>query len=449
MSRKLLILLGILLLAGCSPPVVPEPGDPVVPPDAGEPAPPDAGEPPDAGPVDDCPEERDHVRVQDPRGVDSTCVFERWLAELPALAPAAQRARLEAYLLDDGLGSEVPLRTGSRVVFLAPIFGGVPAVAGDFNDWDPTRGAMTALAASGWAWREEQLEPGRHAYKFVYRFGAPDAEWKRDPGAGWVEPDGIDDGAIGAFNSVVIVGEPALDRGLVRVLPRVDSPELGNRRDVFVYLPPPAFEPEAALPSLYVNDGQEMLTKARLDERLDQIFSTVTARPAVVVLVGLSQQFERRDDYTFGTPTARGDAYTTFLAETLVPLVDAGFPTLRDRTMRGTAGASLGGLIAAYTAFQRPELFSFVGSQSGSFFWPEPDQEGFRALVLAADAKPIRFSLDNGTPGDNDRWNGRLATALRTKGYEIRHFEEAGARHDWPDWARRWPSMLSWLLPAR
>jgi enterochelin esterase family protein len=404
----------------------------------------------DAGPpAPTCSETHDATSISDPRATDNACVFDLWLKALPSLTPAAQRSRVEVYLgvgavQSNGFGNEVPIRSGPRVIFIADTSQGLPRVAGDWNGWQPANGVMQPLAQSGYAYREEMLPVGRHAYKFV----SPDASvWSRDPFARWVEFDGVDTGTVGAFNSIVFTAGAALDRGLLRLMPAVHSDELGNDREVYVYLPPSALQPGSKLASLYSADGNESLSRGHFDRVTDTTLAQGQTRDVIIVFIALHDQAGRTDEYTFDTATANGPKYQEFVAQTLVPIIDGAFPTINAAAARGVIGASLGGLISAYIAWDHPEKFGLVGSQSGSFFWPEPNQEHFKGLVDGAAKKPIRFYLDNGTPGDNDQWNTNLTNSLQAKGYDFTHVVKEGDMHDWSYWAGRWPGMLQWLLP--
>jgi enterochelin esterase-like enzyme len=94
-----------------------------------------------------------------------------------------------------------------------------------------------------------------------------------------------------------------------------------------------------------------------------------------------------------------------------------------------------------------------VGSQSGSFFWPEgtggaPDGEALVKEIQAyAGTKPLRIYQDNGSPDDNMQCNADLDQVLTAKGYAHLHVVDAGAQHDWPYWSNRWPQLLKYLFP--
>jgi len=69
-------------------------------------------------------------------------------------------------------------------------------VAGDFNDWDPTRKKLTDKAGTGAFQGIAMLEKGRHEYKFVVN-----DIWSVDPNCDDWAHDGY-----GSLNSIVIVG---------------------------------------------------------------------------------------------------------------------------------------------------------------------------------------------------------------------------------------------------
>jgi len=128
-----------------------------------------------------------------------------------------------------------------------------------------------------------------------------------------------------------------------------------------------------------------------------------------------------------------------FLRDELRPYEAARLRVCTAAADRGIAGASLGGLISAYAAFQSPEAWGFVGSQSGSFFW----EDG--ALVERAAADPVvdvRWYVDHGCPEDNCESNRDLVAALESRGYALSHLEEPGGAHDWGFWQKRLPRLL-------
>jgi 1,4-alpha-glucan branching enzyme len=68
------------------------------------------------------------------------------------------------------------------------------AVAGSFNDWNPSRGAMSRVDNGTWQ-LVLSLPPGRHEYRFVV-----DGQWTDDPGATEFVPN-----SKGSRNAVLLV----------------------------------------------------------------------------------------------------------------------------------------------------------------------------------------------------------------------------------------------------
>ncbi len=72
------------------------------------------------------------------------------------------------------------------------------SIAGDFNEWDPSRLLLTRESDGRWAGRVK-LAPGEYEYLFVV-----DGEWQLDPGADAVP------NPFGTRNSVLRVKAPEL-----------------------------------------------------------------------------------------------------------------------------------------------------------------------------------------------------------------------------------------------
>ncbi|HEU4327148.1 MAG TPA: alpha/beta hydrolase-fold protein [Roseiflexaceae bacterium] len=262
--------------------------------------------------------------------------------------------------------------------------------------------------------------------------------------------------------------------GDLLVLPGVVSPQLGNARDLFVYLPPSyATGGERRYPVLYMHDGQNLFDAAlsyagewQVDETMEML--ATEGREAIVVGVpnmGYDRLLEYGPFAERRHGESRADAYLAFLAETVKPLIDRTFRTLPDRASTGVAGSSMGGLISLYAFFKRPELFGFAGVLSPSLWFGRRATLGF---VARAPFLPGRLYLDTGTREGPPRSHNplmarrisarvladarRLRRVLLRKGYrpgqDLCYVEDAGGRHNEADWARRLPDALRFLLPG-
>ena len=95
---------------------------------------------------------------------------------------------------------------------------------------------------------------------------------------------------------------------------------------------------------------------------------------------------------------AVGDNYARFLAEELLPFVAKEFDLKlsTNGNDRCIAGGSSGGIAAFNAAWQRPDAFTRVYANSGSFVAFRGGHE-FPTLIRKFEAKPIRAYLTTGT----------------------------------------------------
>jgi predicted alpha/beta superfamily hydrolase len=262
--------------------------------------------------------------------------------------------------------------------------------------------------------------------------------------------------------------------GDVRVWPQVASPELGNRRDVFVWLPA-SYEtsPGRRYPVLYAHDGQNLFDRHRSyagEWRFDETLTDLALEGREAIVVGIANAgVERIHEYSPiaepGLSDGRGESYLRFLTQTLKPAVDAELRTQPERETTGVLGSSLGGLISLYAFFERPDTFGFVGAMSPSLQFGDGE---FLRYLERRPWSPGKIYLDVGSEeGARPRigrflfrpfarpYPARVRAAFRRlvrKGYrageDILLLQESGGRHHEDAWARRLPFALRFLLPA-
>src|SRR5712692_9705149 len=79
--------------------------------------------------------------------------------------------------------------------------------------------------------------------------------------------------------------------GELRVLPGLYSPQLGNSRDVLVYLPPGHAAGDRQFPVLYMQDGQNLFDRgtafAGTEWQVDETLEALSAEGLSAIVVGL------------------------------------------------------------------------------------------------------------------------------------------------------------------
>ena len=241
------------------------------------------------------------------------------------------------------------------------------------------------------------------------------------------------------------------------MIPGVASPELGNRRDLLVYLPSSYASGLRRYPGVYMQDGQNLFDPATSfagDWGLGPILARAGREGYDTIVVGIPNMGTERIAEYSPFPDAkigggRGDRYLDFLLNTVKPLIDARYRTRPERAATGIAGSSMGGLISLYAFFHRAEAFGFVGGLSPSLWFAEA---AIFPVVETAPFIPGKIYLDIGTLEGPDPVSGvvRLRDLLLAKGYrrgrDLLWVEELGGRHNEAAWGRRFGQALPFLL---
>jgi predicted alpha/beta superfamily hydrolase len=237
------------------------------------------------------------------------------------------------------------------------------------------------------------------------------------------------------------------------------SPQLRNRRQVDIYLPP-SYDAESRrrYPVVYMHDGQNLSDPftafGGTTWQLEGAIGRLAARGIEAIVVGVHNMGTQRvAEYTPFADSrhggGRGDRYVRFLADVVKPKIDARFRTRTDRDSTAIVGSSLGGLISLYAFFLRPSPFGRAAVMSPSIWFG-----GRRILEFVERARHVRGRLyvDVGTEeGVGTLRDAReLARVLRQNGYRsrdsFRYVEAAPHRHQEHDWAQRLPAALEFLL---
>lgn len=240
------------------------------------------------------------------------------------------------------------------------------------------------------------------------------------------------------------------------VFSAVHSPQLDNRRDVFVYVPAARARGDAHYPVIYMQDGQNLFDPAMSFAGtwgVDETLRWASRRGVDAIVVGIPNMGAARiaeySPFVEAGDGGAGDRYLAFVRRTVKPLVDARFPTLPDRSHTGIAGSSMGGLISLYAFFQYPEVFGFAAALSPSLWFANG---ALLDLVARAPRVPGRLYIDIGMrEGERSVALGRqLRDLLLAKGYEPgRDFcwvEDKDGVHHESAWGRRFRKALPFLL---
>lgn len=315
-----------------------------------------------------------------------------------------------------------PLIDGETVTF---IWRGpdAPGLLSDVHGWEPEDAVMLAPAAPDlWTYSLTLPRDAYMEYSFVRG-----AERLPDPLNPRMTPDGL--GHINHFFYMPDARPTPLTRrvrgaphgAVTRHIIRSAWFLVGRQRPVYLYQPP-APEP---CPLVVVFDGREYLSRARLPLIVDNLIAQGRIRPVALALV-------------YHAGPARGVEYACS-ESTVGAVLELVLPLARDRLnlldapgVHGVLGASMGGLIALYTAWRAPHVFGHVISQSGAFRFGAGEPV-VCDLVRHGPVQPLQVWMDVGRYEWLLEPNRRMHALLAEKGYDVTYREYNGG-HNYPSW---------------
>ena len=234
------------------------------------------------------------------------------------------------------------------------------------------------------------------------------------------------------------------------------SARLGNTRDIHLYRSPGYRADDARNVLLVMFDGYTYQNAIPTPVILDNLVGEGALPPVLAVFVS------NPDADAHARELPCNPAFGDFLAQELLPWVQARAGTLPVAARTALAGTSYGGLASACVALQYPQHFGNVLSQSVSFWWapeaaaghPAEEPEWLPRRYAEVPRQPIRFWLEAGRletgrgQGGIFETNRHLRDVLRAKGYDVQHREFSGG-HDGYHWRGTLADGLVALLGER
>ena len=369
------------------------------------------------------------------------------LAAIGAIADDdARDDALDALWTDLVAAEQVPFALGDSAAFLYRGSAGSVQVAGDHSSWSPRPLSRVGLS-DAWLRVYSFPEAARLDYKLVV-----DGNWILDPdnphqqwsGFGpnselrmpaWVFPDET-------------VRDPDVPAGAFTANQSLTSTHLGYTVRYRVYTPAD-YDTLADLPAIYVTDGHEYA-----DDRLgafrivlDNLIAEGRAEPAVVVFIDprVNGQNLREEQYV------QNPDFASFVADELVPTIDAAYRTRTDRDSRVILGTSLGGLFSAYLGILHPDTFGKLAIQSPAFWvsenpnwWTGPS---IYSMMDEAEAGLFDVYMSTGTINDTEDGARRMRDVFDANDHALA-YREVPEGHSWGNWRALLDEVLVALLPG-
>ncbi|TWT43327.1 alpha/beta hydrolase [Botrimarina hoheduenensis] len=347
---------------------------------------------------------------------------------------ATRTAAVDVLWQDLTNAGQTPFAVGNRVAFLYR--GAATSVGwrGDFNRWGVAAGVKLGQSD---VWIHEATFPSdaRTDYK-VFLNGS---NWVLDPANPLQMWGGFGPNSELRMPSYEYPQETIRKAGVARgtLTPpiRFASQNLGNALNYRVYTPAGYELGELAnLPTVYVTDGHEYAADhlGSMAAVMDNLIAEGTLAPAIAVFI------DPRDPATGQNLRAElylaNAEFADFVADELMPTIDAAFRTDARREARTILGTSYGGFFSAYFGAYRSDAVRNLALQSPALSLPLIDVYANYPL------QGQNIVMTGGTFGDDTNPNA-LADALTAAGYDF-SYEKVNDGHSWGAWRAQLDSVL-------
>jgi enterochelin esterase-like enzyme len=307
------------------------------------------------------------------------------------------------------------------------------SVAGDHNNWSDNRSPLIRISGTDLWYRGEVFHPtARLDYKFVV-----DEAWildSRNPRtiAGGFGPNS--ELRMTRYEEArEVLQQAGVPRGRV-IDTTIFSSQLGNQRKITVYLPAGYEHSTHDYPMVLVHDGPDYIRLASMPTILDNVIHQGLTPPLIAVFV---PPVQRTEEYA----GSKIDAFSRFIVQELLPVIDMRYRTRKDPGARAMLGSSNGGNIALYIAMQYPQAFGNVAAQSSNVIPAISDRFNQQPRL------PLRLYLDLGTydipmliPLVRN-----FAALLQNTGYDML-YQEFHEGHSWGSWRAHIDDALIWFF---
>lgn len=327
----------------------------------------------------------------------------------------------------------------------------IDGVAAGIGGADPAKALMTHLAHTDVWYRTYKVRNDAAFHYWISPNDSLESLATTEPRSSKPQPDPLNPRRLGPVSYIDLPEAPGLSlltassslaRGKIERT-KFHSEILKNDRDLWVYTPPGYQASGARYPLLVLFDGSAYLDQVTTPAILDNLIAQRRLPAMIAVLVG-SAAGKRNQEL------ACDRDFTNFLASELVPRMRKNYNATGDPSQTIVGGSSLGGLASAFAAFEHPEIFGNVLSQSGSYWWSPPQELERSWLTRQFARSPLRkvkVSMSIGLmeiPEQLDT-NRHLRDVLIAKGYKV-HYSEINGNHGYVAWRSNFADLLSALI---
>ena len=322
--------------------------------------------------------------------------------------------------------SGTPLIDGNQVTFVW-LGKSAPQLFSDWIEWDETKEGISLRESEPGVWTYTCKLPSKAYLEYRYFNGK---EFVEDPLNSHKVYNGIN-----GYNNVFSMPKARISPWIKpqtgaakgkqsQHFIQDESLIIGFKRKVVLYQPP-TNKPSALM---VVWDGPDYLKRGAIIPIIENLMAAGKIPPMALALVD-NAHASRMVEYDCS------EAAILMLTEKVIPLANQELNLLnieKHPGAFGVLGASMGGIMAAYTGVRLPQIFGHVLSQSGAFIlWDA--KPVIWELMENQPPLPLNFWLDIGTFDFLYEVNKSFKKLLNKKGYPFKYQEYEGG-HNYHSW---------------
>ncbi len=371
--------------------------------------------------------------------------FKNTLIDLAKTSPETLNGNVFEELLDTlEAQNQIPFVFEDSVGFLYYGKNSSVSWAGDFNGWNPSSSGYqgTKIGTTNLWFLEKQFPiDARLDYKIV-----KDGSWILDPRNNYTQMSGFGPNSELRMPDWVFPEETILQDGVNRgtlsknILIQ-STPENLNYNVQYKVYTPYGYEGLSNLPVIYVTDGHEYADdeKGSMIIVLDNLIHNNQIDPVIAVFIDPREPVNLNNN-------RRGDEYTAnidfanFVADELVPVIDANYKTNLSANARAILGTSLGGWNSVYFGYTKSDIFQLIGIHSPAF------DDDIINFYNSSEKLPLKIYMSTGVIHDTEERARGMKTVLDLKNYPLQ-YREVNEGHSWGNWRALIDEVLIYFFP--
>ena len=326
---------------------------------------------------------------------------------------------------------QVPFTWDDSVAFL---YKGNPnsiVWVGDFSGWNPsTSGFSGTKIGSTDIWMLEKIFPSdaRLDYKIVVS-----GNWMLDPANSYIQYSGFGPNSElrmpdWQYPQETLLGENVV-RGQLSENFTIQS-NVANLNYTIQYkvCTPAGYDALSNLPVIYVTDGHEYSDEqmGSMLTVMDNLIFNQTIQPVIAVFIDPRNPSNLSENRR-GSEYRSNIKYADFVADELVPVIDAQHRTNASPSARAILGTSLGGWNAAFFGLERSDVFKLIAIHSPAFN---------SAIIQSYESSPLlplKIFMSTGVIYDTEDQARSMKSVFDQKGYPLL-YREVNEGHSWGNW---------------